>query len=52
MSTYKTALHEQSCGNCKEYTIQPGEEYVVDADGVVCGYECGCGDPFYADGAS
>ena len=49
MSTYITATEPMTC-TCCEAPIGPGEDYVL--DGVnkrPVGYECGCGDPLYAD---
>lgn len=36
------------CGSCGE-VIQRGDDAVYDADDRLCGYDCGCGDPYYAD---
>lgn len=48
MSSYFTVARDVYCESCGELILS-GEEALYDADGVLCGYECGCGDPYYAD---
>jgi hypothetical protein len=48
---YFDMAREDACGCCGA-TIREGETAIYDADGLLCGYECGCGDPHYADAAA
>jgi hypothetical protein len=42
------ARYPGECGSCFE-PFEEGDEVRYDADDVLVGYECGCGDPYYAD---
>ena len=43
-----SAAFPGECGFCSE-PFDEGDDIRYDADGVLVGFDCGCGDPYYAD---
>ena len=48
IGTYFAVAEDTPCGICGE-VIAAGDTAIWDADDRLCGYECGCGDPHFAD---